>query len=201
MGGGSSTSSKLSAVSSKIANGMEDEDGVGMGTEIPSSSVEARRLQVVLASIGKTTYHEKVLASVNVDFLANEHLVTFKGKQTLSAQLCHTIVEVALKDAMVPDDHHEPIKSRLRKKLPLHIKHVNIDDLMYLLGQCMCKYNSMLKARLKFDELDSDGSGYLDGPELNKVVDWMLQVMIPPSHTSLHVTSHSYARTCHMPPP
>ena len=176
MGGGTSSTSKLSAVSGKIVGGMEEEGAV-IGTEIPSSSIEARRLQIVLASIGKTVYHEKVLASVKIDFLASESLVTFKGKQSLSAQLCHTIVEDALKEALVPEDHHEPIKSRLRKKLPLHVKHVSVDDLMYLLGQCMCKYNSFMKARKKFDELDADGSGYLDGPELNKVVDWMLQVV------------------------
>ena len=177
MGGGNSSNSKLSVVSSKIVGGMEEDGGPGIGTEIPSSSVEARRLQVVLASIGKTTYYEKVLASVKVDFLASEHLVTFKGKQVLTAQLCHTIVEDALKETMVPVDHHEPIKARLLKKVPLHLKHVSVDDLMYLLGQCMCKFNSMLKARTKFDELDADGSGYLDGPELNKVVDWMLQTL------------------------
>ena len=61
-----------------------------------ATNIEARRLQILLSSIGKTTYHEKVLACIKVEFLSKENLTTHpNGHQTLPVKDCHTIVQEA----------------------------------------------------------------------------------------------------------
>ena len=143
-----------------------------------ATNIEARRLQILLSSIGKTTYHEKVLACIKVEFLSKENLTTHpNGHQTLPVKDCHTIVQEAFVECTVPVEHHQPLMDRLIAKLPISYGIVDVDDLMYLVGQQMCRYNSYLRARSKFDDLDKDKSGYLDGPELNQVVDWMLKMI------------------------
>ena len=143
-----------------------------------ATNIEARRLQILLSSIGKTTYHEKVLACIKVEFLSTDNLTTHEnGHQTLPVADCHQIVTEALVECSVPPEAHQPLMERIVNKLPLAFGIVDVDDLMYIVGQQMCRYNSYLRARSKFDDLDKDKSGFLDGPELNQVVDWMLKMI------------------------
>ena len=143
-----------------------------------ATNLEARRLQIVLTTIGKTIYHEKVLACIKVEFLSADNLTTHANDhQTLPVKDCHNIVQKALVECSVPVEHHQPLMERLTNKLPLSHGIVDVDDLMYQAGQQMCRYSTYLRARTKFDDLDKDKSGFLDGPELNLVVDWMLNMI------------------------
>ena len=146
---------------------------------LKKANTEARKLQLLLSSIGKTHFHEKVLACVKVEFLSHERAQkTASDDYVLGSDDCMQIVNEAFTECFVPPEFHDPVKRRLLQRIPLTVKEVYADDLMHVLGQAMCQYNSYLKAKTKFAELDTDNSGYLDGPELNKVVDWMLRSIV-----------------------
>ena len=74
--------------------------------------------------------------------------------------------------AEMPDTDKGPARDAIAKKVKGHANLAS-EDLAYYASQAICKYNTASKARAKFDELDVDKSGSLDGTELNKVVQWM----------------------------
>ena len=158
------------------------------------ANTEARKLQLLISAIGKTHFHETVLACVKVEFLShNKAKKIASGDYVLPCADCMQIVSESFEECIVPMEFRDPVRKRLLQRIPLSVNAVPVDDLMHVLGQAMCQYNSYLKAKSKFDELDNDNSGYLDGHELNKVVDWMLP------HTLAHAPPLGLSLT-HGPP-
>lgn len=130
-----------------------------------SQNAESRKIQNLLSSIGKTPYLEKVVAAVN-------------ERENSSAVVADTAAAMAILDtifasvAEMPDDDKVVVKGMLTTKMA-GFTNISTDDLTFYTMQAICKNNTKCKAKAKFDELDVDKSGHLNGEELNTVVKWM----------------------------
>ena len=126
--------------------------------------MEARKIQLLLAAIGKTAYLEAVLAAITT---ATNGAALADDAAALAAldAACNSVAEM-------PDADKVYVKEFVGKRLKGRTN-ITGEDLAYYASQAICKHNTASKARAKFDELDVDKSGSLDGTELNKVVQWM----------------------------
>lgn len=134
-------------------------------TERRSQNAEARKIQNLLSSIGKTPYLEAVITAIN-------------GRENSSEAIAEADAAMAILDkvfasvAEMPDDDKVAVKSMLLSKMP-GFTNIPTEDLSFYTMQAICKNNTKCKAKAKFDELDVDKSGVLNGDEINLVVKWM----------------------------
>jgi len=135
------------------------------GTEKRAQNAESRKIQNLLSSIGKTVYLEKVVAALQARENATEPVETAEAGIAILDTIFASVPEM-------PDDDKVAVKSMLQTKME-GFTNIPTDDLAFYTMQAICKNNTKCKAKAKFDELDVDKSGVLNGEELNLVVKWM----------------------------
>ena len=134
-------------------------------TEKRSQNAEARKIQNLLSSIGKTVYLEKVISTLQARENGNEPIEDADAAIAILDTVFASVPEM-------PDDDKVAVKSMLQTKM-VGFTNIPGDDLAFYAMQAICKNNTKCKAKAKFDELDVDKSGVLNGEELNLVVKWM----------------------------
>ena len=136
-----------------------------VNTDKRSQNAEARKIQNLLSSIGKTVYLEKVITAINGRENSSEPFADFDAVMVVVDAIFATIPEM-------PDDDKVAVKNLMMAKMA-GFTNIPTDDVTFYAMQSICKNNTRCKAKAKFDELDVDKSGVLNGEELNLVVKWM----------------------------
>ena len=134
-------------------------------TERRSQNAEARKIQNLLSSIGKTPYLEAVITAINGRENSSEAIADADAAMAILDKVFASVAEM-------PDDDKVAVKSMLLSKMP-GFTNIPTEDLSFYTMQAICKNNTKCKAKAKFDELDVDKSGVLNGDEINLVVKWM----------------------------
>ena len=145
---------------------------------------DVRKIQYLIAHLGKTSYLDDVCASIMSHGAAEvkdkaESLTLLKEILTATPDLLPSDLSVIM-DAVVHMTKEELVLS--------------MQDLVFYVTQAICKHNTVQKAKMKFDELDTDKSGCLEGKEINRVVEWMfhLSQLGPEDSTVLHTSTRSH---------
>lgn len=130
-----------------------------------SQNPEARKIQNLLSSIGKTVYLEKVTSALQARENVSEPIADAGAATAILDTVFASVPEM-------PDDDKVAVKTMLASKMQ-GFSNIPGEDLSFYTMQAICKNNTRVKAKAKFDELDVDKSGVLNGEELNLVVKWM----------------------------
>lgn len=128
-------------------------------------NAEARKIQQLLSSIGKTVYLPKIQDAIRAN----------GGVCSDAAAALAVVGEVFGATAEMPDADKAKCTEILTKRL-VGYTNITADDLEFHTTQVICRYNTATKAKAKFDELDGDKSGHLNGEELSLVVKWMFEM-------------------------
>ena len=145
---------------------------------------EARKIQYLIAHLGKTSYLDDVCASILSHGAAEvkdkaEALGLLQEILTATPDLLPQDLSVIM-DAVAQMTEEELVLS--------------MQDLVFYVTQAICKHNTIQKAKIKFDELDTDKSGCLEGKEINQVVEWMFHLshVGPEGSTTYNASTRSH---------
>ena len=140
---------------------------------------EIRKIQYLISHLGKTNYLDNVCATIL------SHGATEVKDKADALTLLHEIL-TATPEILPPDLTviMDAVETMTEDELCL-----SMQDLVYYSTQAICKHNTIQKAKIKFDELDVDKSGFLEGKEINRVVEWMFHVSNEGSENFAAITS------------
>jgi Ca2+-binding EF-hand superfamily protein len=131
---------------------------------VSQKSVEAVRILQLLSSLGKSEAQDKVIESVSKAFADAD-----TEKKGLDIATVKPIVEAALKE------HAAGEAAELVQAIMTSVERNHVTDgLIQLAGlssaitKKMSRSHTVRRAKGKFDELDADKSGFIDGKEIPK---------------------------------
>jgi Ca2+-binding EF-hand superfamily protein len=133
---------------------------------VSQKSAEVAKLLQLLSALGKSEAEEMVVESVSKAFSEAD-----KDSKGLELTAVKPIVEAALKEHVT----NEADAAALQKSIMTSVERnaisngvVQLKGLLSIISKKMSRDHTVRCAKEKFDELDSDKSGFIDGKEISK---------------------------------